>query len=609
MRRNKSRCGFGSSLGILCLTLMASVLLRGTSAPVVDLKTASPGTAWDARISGEDQAREYEEDIPKTILELQQFRQTSSIHIGTTGARGGTATLVNLNPEANTWYVLTVAWNGAPEASYHLENPRPLTQKLMLDQRLPSGIAIVEGSRRYQCDLFGNGSANPLDQARNPQSAFAPLCETRLYLRNRTKGHQTELEVATEFLRNQAWGEKVIDVFHHVLEDTNRETAKIHTETPGDAQAGESSRNLPLPALIDAKYAGRLIASPELGIAAVNSEKDGLRPGAWYATSGNAGIYVSLLQPNLIDPLIFESYTTRVSTLDRIEASSLCYLVAFDLDRYDLSYALGTENPGVGWSEHMLPQMRDPKLPGPDGIGSISPLAATGLVSPEDAPRTVATFTGGFKREHGAFKYGDLAQKNHGSHYGFIENGVVFSKLQPGLATIIVFDDGQVQMKTWEETDNGLLAKLRYARQNGVPIVEFDEASRSTVPGALVNRWGPGNWSGSEDMKLRTIRAGVALQARGGKRFLIYAVFSDATPSAMARIFQAYQCQYAFMLDMNALEHTYLAVYRRSGSQLFIDHLIRGMSQVEKSASGQVVPRFLGYPDNRDFFYVTQHNP
>ena len=47
-------------------------------------------------------------------------------------------------------------------------------------------------------------------------------------------------------------------------------------------------------------------------------------------------------------------------------------------------------------------------------------------------------FTGGFKREHGAFRYGDLAQKNHGSHYGFVENGVVFSKLQPGLATIIV---------------------------------------------------------------------------------------------------------------------------------------------------------------------------
>ena len=48
---------------------------------------------------------------------------------------------------------------------------------------------------------------------------------------------------------------------------------------------------------------------------------------------------------------------------------------------------------------------------------------------------TVAAFVGGFKRSHGAFRYGPLALVNHGSHYGFMQQGVVFSKLQPGLAT------------------------------------------------------------------------------------------------------------------------------------------------------------------------------
>jgi hypothetical protein len=57
-------------------------------------------------------------------------------------------------------------------------------------------------------------------------------------------------------------------------------------------------------------------------------------------------------------------------------------------------------------------------------------------------------------------------------------------------------------------------------------------------------------------------------------------------------------------LDMNALEHTYLAVYKRRGSSLLVQHLIRGMSAVDKSSRGQYVPRFLGYPDNRDFFTV-----
>jgi len=159
-------------------------------------------------------------------------------------------------------------------------------------------------------------------------------------------------------------------------------------------------------------------------------------------------------------------------------------------------------------------------------------------------------------------------------------------------------------MKTWAEADNKLLARIRHARQNGVPVVEFDPASQAPAPGGLVHLWGPGNWSGSEDMKLRTMRAGAALQRNGRKRFLIYAVFSDATPSAMARVFQAYRCDYAMLLDMNALEHTYLALYRRSGSQLFVDHLVKGMGVLEKPASGELIPRFLGYADNRDFFYL-----
>ena len=39
------------------------------------------------------------------------------------------------------------------------------------------------------------------------------------------------------------------------------------------------------------------------------------------------------------------------------------YLVAFDLDRFELGYALGTEHPSVGWSDHMLEQMKNPALP------------------------------------------------------------------------------------------------------------------------------------------------------------------------------------------------------------------------------------------------------
>jgi hypothetical protein len=57
---------------------------------------------------------------------------------------------------------------------------------------------------------------------------------------------------------------------------------------------------------------------------------------------------------------------------------------------------------------------------------------------------------------------------------------------------------------------------------------------------------------------------------------------------------------------MNALEHTYLAVYKRQGPKLYVQHLIEGMSQLDKLVGTDYVPRFLGYSDNRDFFYVTR---
>jgi hypothetical protein len=541
-------------------------------------------------------------ETPKTIIDLQPFRQSASIPIRSAG-KEGVATLVNLNPAINAWYLLRLKWNGAPaESAYHLENPEPRTRKLLLDEKFPSGLTVLEAGKTYPCELFPAA----LDQAKASSRIYAPLCGGKIYLRNPATGNRTTLEAATEFLREHVWGgEKLISIGHILLGGMHRETGKLE---PAAAPPPDSPPGSPLPALADPKFQDRLLSPGNLGIVVENPASAGMRPGAWYPALANAGIFASLLQPDLLDPAILSSYHTRVNRLDSVEAAALCYLIAFDLDRFDFAYSRGTAHPRVGWSDHMLPQMKDPNLPGPDGIGSIAPLVSTGLISPEAVPKTVAAFTAGFKRAHGAFKYGELALRNHGSHYGSLEDGVVFSRLQPGLSTIFILDNGAFAMKTWTDADNQLLPRIRYALQNGVPLIEFDNAARRGIPGPLVARWGPGNWSGSQDSKLRTLRAGAALQASGNKRFFLYAVFSGATPSAMARIFQAYRADYAMLLDMNALEHTYLAVYRRSGGQLFLDHLVKGMAAVEKSSSGELVPRFAGYPDNRDFFYVTRRD-
>ena len=451
VRRGSLFTGTKNSAGINC-NFWLPLLALATPCLCMLLVAQGQGVTGQQAIPPRNQVAEYEAASPKTIVELQQFRQTSSSHIKSGEGAEGMATLVNLNPTINVWYLLKVAWQGGSQSSYHLENLEPHSRKLALDSKYPAGIEILEGKAQYPCNLFGDGS---LEQAKNSQLIYAPLCDNRLFLRNPVKGHRTSLEVAAEFLRKHVWdGEAVITVFHHLLADTHRETAEMHTAEQGSPAAvkGEMQGDLPLPAIIDPKYADRLSTPTDLGLALETSEHSDMRPGAWYSASGNPGIYVSLIEPELIDKAILESHRATVNTLDTVEASALCYLVAFDLDRLDLAYALGTEHPAVDWSEHIQPGIRDLRLPGPDGIGTISPLVSTGLISPEYARRTVATFTGGFKRIHGAFKYGELASKNYGSHYGFLENGVLFSKLQPGLATIFVLDDGSMQIENLGNT-------------------------------------------------------------------------------------------------------------------------------------------------------------
>jgi hypothetical protein len=427
-----------------------------------------------------------------------------------------------------------------------------------------------------------------------------------VYLRNPVPGRRTGLEAVVEFLRDNVWaGETIIGLAKDTLyRDAELERAKV---APGAAPATGASSG-PRPAAVAPALADRAVQSGSLGIRTDAPAPTALGMGRWYRATTRDHVYVSLIEPRAVAPEVLASHRGRVNPLDPVESSALVYLVAFDLGAFDLAYAVGTDHPRVDWSPRPPAAARSPGLPGPDGIGTVRPLVTTGMVTPRDTGRAVATFAGGFKRAHGAFKYGELAARNSGSHYGFIEEGVVLSKLQPGLATLYVLTDGSVHMKTWADSDNGGLPGIRYARQNGVALVERDDATGSPVPGPLVNRWGPGNWSGSAEGDLRSARAGACLQDGPGGRFLIYGYFSSATPSAMARVFQAYGCEYAMLLDMNALVHTYMALYPQHGTSSGIQHLVRGMAETDPALAGRVVPRFLGLPDDRDFFYLLQRD-
>ena len=537
----------------------------------------------------------------KTIVELQATRRSESVAFQNAAGKRGSASLTDLNPAVNAWFVLTLQWpDGRGATSYHLENPDPLNQRIALDGTSPGQLTLTAGGGAVRCALWPD---DMLAQAQRTKLPFAPLCNGRLYLRNAVPGNRSSLEATTEFLRDHVWrGEQIIGfVRREFYRDAFVEHARpASAAAPGASRAAAPSA--PPAARLKDESAAQVVAADGLGID-LGTRSAGLVVGEWVAAAGLDGVHVSVAQPGALAAGTTAG-TARRLALDPVEADALAFLVAFDLGRFELGFELGTEHPRLGWSARVGDELRDLRLPGPDGIDSAAPLVRTGMLSPALQMRTVATFTGGFKREHGAFRHGALAALNHGSHYGFIEQGVVFSALVPGLSTLYVLNDGSVGMKTWSRDDDLRLGPIRHARQNGVPLIERDAATGKPVFGSLVDQWGPGNWSGSADEKLRTLRAGACLVERGDRRFLVYGYFSTATPRAMAHVFQAYGCSYAMHLDMNALEHTYLALYPRSGSGIGVEHLVQGMAVLDKSVGTALLPRFLGFPDDRDFFYL-----
>jgi hypothetical protein len=565
--------------------------------------------AWTESSRPQQQAEEYRRDQPKTVVELQQFRQTLPAELKTGGSLRGNGALINLNPTINSWLLLQLQWGSSGgKESFHLENPRRLEQQVLLEPDYPYGLVIVEGSQRYECDLWSAWPNSPLLKARSLGNPYVALCQDRLYLRSHGQGHYTTQEWVTNLLRDNVWqGESMIGlVKSSIFKDAFLDSSPVETAEASENLGRPAANNMPLPADVDPAYENQVLTPLELGITFDGQPGQKLGIGKWYRAHDLPGVFVSSIKPDLVSADLKQIIKSQIQPLDGVESKAGEYLVAFSLNSLEAGFAMGSEHPGVDWSERVPDKIRDSRLPGPDGIGNVAPLVNTGIINPIDDRRVIATFTAGFKRHHGAFRYAELASINHGSHYGFIENGVVLSKLQPNLATFLAYDDGRIDLKTWRQEDERDLAHIRFARQNGVPIIDYDQENNTSKPGRYVRQWTIGNWSGAEDSSQRTLRAGLCLQERDQNRFLIYGYFSSATPSAMAQVFQAYHCKYAMHLDMNALEHTYLALYRRHDDDLKVEHLIKGMEVVDKESDGRRIPRFIGYPDNRDFFYLME---
>ncbi|MDG4650553.1 hypothetical protein P6F26_19090 [Roseibacterium sp. SDUM158017] len=522
--------------------------------------------------------------VPGSIEALQPWRNAQEA----TAPDGTTYRLTSLNPYVNAWFVLDVEPPGGGRASYHLENAdREIWQVSLAEEDGAPVLRVADDTGDVILCAPWEGD---LAEARATDLPYAPVCDWSLFLRNPVRGNRTTREAVSDFLRdNVVFGDSIVNL----IKGAFYEDAFMVSSEELVAEEEVSGVELLGAALLDRAPAMR----PAMGFDLIGAEA-GMQAGAWYEVDGAPGIYASVMQPGMIAQSVFA--VPGANRLDGVESSADVYLVAFDMSQFDIGYELGTDHPSLGWSSRPSNRHRGA---GPDGFSRPDPLVLNGTLSPSLVEDVAAAFTGGFKRDHGAWRFGDYATFNFGHHYGFVQQGVMLSRLWPNLATLYLTADGEVRMETWSEAHMDLLPGLVMARQNGVALLE------DGVPADRVTSWGGGNWSGSAEANLRTLRAGACLRSVAGRQFLIYAYFSSGTPSAMARTFQAYQCDYAMLLDMNSQELTYMALYQHDGDEIEAQHLISGMAAVDvRGSRGTRIPRFVSAPDNRDFFYLVRRD-
>jgi phosphodiester glycosidase len=186
--------------------------------------------------------------------------------------------------------------------------------------------------------------------------------------------------------------------------------------------------------------------------------------------------------------------------------------------------------------------------------------------------RLLATFNGGFTYIDG--------------HNGSAINGRTYEPLKDGLATLIGYRDGHIDIKTWIGGPNAGPG-IVFARQSLPPIIENGRLNPTLNDSS--------QWGLTLGNAVRVWRTGVGIDRRGN---VIYAAANDQTVITLARILQRAGAVRAMQFDINP-EWPTLITYSHKGSL--------GATKVVPNVM-QPATRYL-VPDDRDFFAVYRRLP
>ena len=186
--------------------------------------------------------------------------------------------------------------------------------------------------------------------------------------------------------------------------------------------------------------------------------------------------------------------------------------------------------------------------------------------------RLYATFNGGFI----------YADGNNGSSIG----GRMYEPLKDGLATMIAYRDGRVDVRTWH---GGPVAgpQIAFARQSLPLIVDHGRLNPALNDSS--------QWGFTLGNAVRVWRTGAGIDRHGN---LIYAAADYQTVETLARILKRAGAVRAMQLDINP-EWPTLITYTHHGS----------LDPVRVVPNYQQPPTRYLVPDDRDFFAVYRRLP
>ena len=188
-------------------------------------------------------------------------------------------------------------------------------------------------------------------------------------------------------------------------------------------------------------------------------------------------------------------------------------------------------------------------------------------VPPRLRSKLVATFNSGFKLTD--------------SGGGFAEGGRTYARLRPGMATIVRYRDGHVDVISWRGGPN-IGPTVMYARQNLPLIVDHGRANPNLSDGP--------EWGATLGNAIRVWRSAVGVDRQGN---LIYAAANDQTVGSLAAIMLRAGAVRAMELDINTYWTSFIS-YRYPGARDPANLL----GNMDRSPL-----RYLT-PDDRDFFAV-----